>query len=702
MTSKARGKNTQEMRQSPDEIEIQYVKGVGPRRAEIFAKLGVNNLADLLYHLPRRYEDRTHFENISKLQPGIPVTLKGRIVAVDMAPTKSRMDIVKAHLDDGTGIIELVWFNQRWMKARLLNKEKEFIVYGVPQESGWGLQIVSPEWEELEKDGDALSANRIVPIYPLTEGLSQKVVRQIMWVALEAYLGLFSDCLPEELRRKYRLGPLQKCLRQVHYPDRIENIEIARQRLIFEEFLLLQLSLAMKRADVEIQPGIAFDINDDLVNRVQEHLPFTLTNAQVRVIQEIIADMRKPNPMSRLLQGDVGSGKTIVAASAIAAAVYSGYQAALMVPTELLAEQHYRAISSVLERLSIQPELLIGRMTAKQKVAVKKRIADGESWVVVGTQALIQENVEFKKLGLVVIDEQHRFGVMQRASLMQKGINPDVLVMTATPIPRTLAMTLYGDLDVSIIDELPVGRKPIKTKWKKPEDRPSVYSGIRTIVEEGRQVYLVCPLITESEKLQAKAAQEMAEHLQKDIFPDLRIGLLHGSLKADERNDVMDRFRAGDVDILVATTVIEVGVDVANATAMVIEDAHRFGLAQLHQLRGRVGRSDQQSYCVLVADPRNDGAVHRMTTMVKTTNGFEIAEEDLLLRGPGEVYGTKQSGIPAFKVADLIKDHRLLEEARKEAFEIVNQDRTLSTPEHQPLKAQLEHQHDRVSVATIS
>lgn len=677
------------------------MKGVGPKRAELLQKLGVYTLEDLLYHLPRRYEDRTRFVTIAQAVPGEPVTLKGRVALVDVTSARSGMALVKARLDDDTGSLELVWFNQRWMKERLQNKPHEFVFFGIPQESGWGLTMSNPEWEPLEPNADPLGVGRIVPIYPLTEGISQKVIRQILHRSVVEYAGRIDELLPAELRRKYDLGGIEKCLMQAHFPDKMEYVEIARRRLVFEEFLGLQLGLAVSRAEVSLEPGIAFEIADDLFVRFTSNLPFELTKAQQRVIRDIWHDMAQPRPMNRLIQGDVGSGKTVVAAAAIVAAVSAGYQAAMMAPTEILAGQHHANISKVLERFDIRPELLVGRLSTKQKADARERILNRHATVVVGTHALVQESLEFGRLGLAIVDEQHRFGVLQRATLAQKGVNPDVLVMTATPIPRTLTMTLYGDLDVSIIDEMPVGRKPIRTKWKREEDRQSVYDGVRELITQGHQAYLVCPLVESSEKLQSQAAVVMADKLRNDIFPDLKVGLIHGQMKAVEKDDVMERFRQGEVDILVATTVIEVGVDVPNASVMVIEDAHRFGLAQLHQLRGRVGRGDRQSYCILIADARTEDAVQRMTTMINSTDGFVIAETDLRLRGPGEVFGTKQSGIPVFRVADLVRDQQLLEEARTEAFEIVKEDRKLELPKNRLLRVLLQRSRSRISVANV-
>jgi ATP-dependent DNA helicase RecG len=625
---------------------------------------------------------------------------------VDNLKVRQNMTLTKAYIDDGSGAIELVWYNQPYMKDVLLRvRHRRLVVYGVVKESGWGLQIETPEWEDIgdEEEMDTLlHANRVVPIYPLTEGLGQKRMRQIMYNAIQ-HAHLLPEVLPRTLRDRLQLMPIHEAIQQVHFPDSMEHIEPARQRLVFEEFFLMQLGIGMQRQQLMQERGIAMQIDAErLMQRLRQLAPFELTNAQKRVIQEIWADMARPHPMNRLLQGDVGSGKTIVAAAAIMAAVDNQYQAAIMAPTEILAEQHYLVLHRLFQPLGITVELLVGRLTPRQRRQARERIATGRGMVAVGTHALIQEGVEFARLGLAIIDEQHRFGVLQRAALRDKGIMPHVLVMTATPIPRTLTLTLYGELDVSILDEMPPGRKPVKTHWKLPEERLKVYAGVRKLVEQGRQAYIICPLIDESDKLQVRAAEQMAEHLRKDVFPDLRVGLLHGRMKPAEKEAVMEAFRAGELDILVSTTVIEVGVDVPNAAVMVVEDADRFGLAQLHQLRGRVGRSEHQSFCVLIANPKSEEGQRRLEVLTRTNNGFLIAEEDLRLRGPGEIYGTRQSGMPSFRVADLVKDMRLLEVARQEAFRLLEQDPDLTRPEHQPLREAVMRARHRFAIATVS
>jgi ATP-dependent DNA helicase RecG len=687
------------------ETEVQYVKGVGTKLAQVLSKLNLYTLGDLLFHLPRRYEDRRQFRKIAHARPDDAVTVSGKLVTVDNVKVRS-LTLTKAYLDDGSGVLELVWYNQPYMKDTLNKlRNSQIVAYGIIKESPYGLQMETPEWEDLPDGADPdslLSVNRIVPIYPLTEGIRQKRMRQILWNAVQ-YAHLAPEILPRSVRERLGLMPIQQAIAQIHFPDSEQAIDPARQRLVFEEFFLMQLGVGMQRQRTRQERGIAMRIDADRLNEMLHRIvPFELTNAQKRVIGEIWGDMAQPHPMNRLLQGDVGSGKTIVAAAAILAAVDNQYQAAMMAPTEILAEQHYINLHRLFQPLGISVELLVGRLSNKQRQQARERIATGRGMVAVGTHALIQEGVEFARLGLAIVDEQHRFGVLQRAALRDKGVMPHVLVMTATPIPRTLTLTLYGELDVSIIDELPPGRKPVRTHWKTPEERLKVYAGVRKLIQEGRQAYVICPLIDESDKLQVRAAEAMAEHLQKDVFPDLRVGLLHGRMKPAEKEAVMDAFRAGELQILVSTTVIEVGVDVPNAAAIVIEDADRFGLAQLHQLRGRVGRSEHQSYCVLIANPKSDDGQRRMEIMTRTNNGFLIAEEDLRIRGPGEIYGTRQSGMPSFRVADLVKDMRLLEVARQEAFHLLESDPDLSRPEHAALREAVERFHHRFAIATVS
>jgi len=689
---------------SPQDTEAQYLKGIGPKLAELLAKAGLKTVGDVLYHLPRRYEDRRNIPPIGSLRPGEWATIKGKVLGVQGRPTRRGMVLIRVPVTDGRNTIVLTWFNQPWIKKKFESFQGEVLAYGQIKEGSYELEMHSPEYELLSEDRDENSFAKITPIYPLVEGVNQNLVRRAVGSALDNYLRFVQDPLPESIQRQHKLKPLQWSLTQVHRPESDDQRLEGRKRLVFDEFLTMQLSLAMSRAETQHEIGIAFRFNiDEIKKDIKQMLPFELTNAQKRVIKEIWADMQSPHPMNRLLQGDVGSGKTAVAAAAIVAAIRAGYQAALMAPTEILAEQHFNNLKALLSPLGIDVEFLVGKHTANQKKSAYKRAASGEAQLLIGTHAIIQEGVEFKHLGLVIIDEQHRFGVLQRAALREKGLgNPDVLVLTATPIPRTLTMTVFGDLDLSVIDELPPGRRPIKTHWKAPMDRTNVYDGVRKMVKEGRQAYIVCPLVEESEKAMALAAEEVYGRLSSQVFPDLRVGLIHGQKKSKEKEEVMDRFRRGELDILVSTTVIEVGVDVPNASVMVIEDANRFGLSQLHQLRGRVGRGAHQSFCILVADGRTEEAQDRMKIMVATTDGFKIAEEDLRMRGPGELTGTRQSGNLDFKIADLVQDGKMLEVARQAAIDIINRDPKLSKPEHRLLLERVKRRKSHLATVAVS
>ncbi len=688
----------------PDlDMNVQFVKGVGERLSKLFGKLGIFTAQDLLWDFPRRYEDRRNLRRIAQLHAGETACFRGKVLVADNVRTpRSKTLLTRVAVQDESGTAYLVWFNQWYLKNRFVKLlGKEIVVYGTAQFGSRGIEISSPEWEEIGDGADTLSSNRIVPVYPLTEGLFQGRVRRIIYNALDTFLPVVEDTLPEEIRKRHGLVDLATALRNIHFPESEAAQDAARFRLVYEEFFFLQLALALRRQNATTAlPGIAFDVTAESTEQLYGILPFDLTNAQKRVIAEIERDMARPIAMNRLIQGDVGSGKTIVALAAMMVAIDSGYQAALMAPTEILAEQHYLVLTRWAEQLGLETALLTGSLTAKQKRAFRERIASGEAQIVIGTHALIQEGVEFAKLGLVVVDEQHRFGVLQRAALRDKGWNPDVLVMTATPIPRTLALTVYGDLDLSVIDEMPPGRKPIKTHLKATFERPRVYQAAKKLIGEGKQVYIVCPLIEESEKLQVRAATELAEHLQNDVFPDLRLGLLHGQMKSAEKEDIMRRFRDGEIQLLVSTTVIEVGVDVPNACVMLIEDAERFGLAQLHQLRGRVGRGEHQSFCVLISDPSTDDARQRMEVMARTSDGFVIAEEDLRIRGPGEFYGTRQSGMPSLRIANILRDVEILEKSREDAFALIKADPDMAG--HQDLKSVILKRFEGSDLVAIS
>lgn len=688
----------------PLDTEVQYLKGVGPKLAELLKKLGLSTVRDVLMHLPRRYEDRTHLPPISSVRPGEFVTVRGRITNLDSRPVSGGRVIIKAMLSDGQSGIALVWFNQPWVKRKLESYRGEVIAYGQVKEGSTWLEISSPEYELLDEEEGSDSFARIVPVYPLTEGVPQGLVRKAVDSALSNYLSGVPEPLPEGLLKRYGLQPIQWCLRQIHRPESEEDRLAARRRLVFEEFFYLQVALQAKRAATQAEIGIGFSFDRPaLKDELAKMLPFSLTGAQSRVIEEIWADLERTEPMNRLLQGDVGSGKTAVAAAAMLAVVRSGYQAAIMAPTEILAEQHAANLQKLFEPVGIEVALLVGKLNSVQRKKAYAQVATGQAPIAVGTHALIQEGVVFKNLGLAVIDEQHRFGVLQRAALREKGIgNPDVLVMTATPIPRTLTMAIYGDLDLSVIDEMPPGRQEIKTHWRSASDRVQIYEGVRALIQEGRQAYFVCPMVSESEKMQAQAAVDLHYRLSTLVFPDLRVGLLHGQMKPKDKEETMDAFRAHDLDILVSTTVIEVGVDVPNASVMVVEDANRFGLSQLHQLRGRVGRGSHQSFCILIADARNEDARARLDVLVATTDGFKVAEEDLRLRGPGELAGTKQSGNLDFKVADLVQDGKMLEEARQAALKLAAYDPFLDKPQYALLRERVSSTLARMASAVTA
>ncbi len=689
------------------EDSLQFLKGVGPQVAATLEKLELRTVGDLLRHLPRRWEDRSHFRRVSDVQSGEYVTVRGRIIAATTKYPKPRVQITEVLLDDEGSALKLLWFNQPYLEKTFKTLQlgnRSVVAYGQARRSGWAIEIQNPEWEELGEDGDTLSANRIVPIYPATEGIRQARLRRMVDSVLKSHLTCIQESLPPEVALRHLLVSARTATRNIHFPDTQADLAAARRRLIFEEFFLLQVLLALRRrANSHEARGIPFTIDPErLRSDLAEIVPFQLTGAQQRAIGEIAADLSSGRAMNRLLQGDVGSGKTMVALAAMLMAVENGYQAALMAPTEILAGQHAIVLRRLLEPLGISVELSLGSQGAKEKREVRERLEGGQSRLAVGTHALIQEGVEFAKLGLVIIDEQHRFGVLQRQALAKKGQRPHVLVMTATPIPRTLTLTLYGDLDVSVLDELPPGRKPITTHWKTQDKRDQVYAAAQRLLSEGRQVYIVCPLIEESEKLQAKSATQLSEHIANDVFPQYRVGLLHGQMKPDEKDATMARFKAHELDILVSTTVIEVGIDVPNASVIIIEDAERFGLAQLHQLRGRVGRGQHASFCILVAEPKTDEGRARMDVMTQTRDGFRIAEEDLRLRGPGEFYGTRQSGLPEFLIADIINDMDILTETRETAFQLVEDDPKLEKPDNRLLRHALERTRMGFELITVS
>ena len=717
---------------------LQYLKGIGPRRAEMLQEeLSIQTVGELLAYYPRDYIDRSKMVEIYRVgraEDDEPETIQGKVVNHTSSPTAKGRRIGKISIYDGTGVALLVNFGKRIgiMKA-LLPVDTEVVVSGKFSRRYNEIQATDYEFELFEEE-NLIHTNRIVPKYPLTAKLTAKMLRAWMRTALDEYGQQIPEILPLALRQRQSLIDRQSAINEIHFPTSEAHREAAQRRLAFEEFFLLSVGMEMKKEHRISEDGIAFRVgmerdaaSPSLLRDFLTSLPYELTGAQKRVFAEIQSDMQQKTVMNRLIQGDVGSGKTVVAAMALLCAIENGYQGALMVPTEILAEQHYYNLSEMLEDLrksaghvadeNINVVLLKSDLPKPEREEALAAIADGTADLIVGTQALIQEGVDFHKLGLVIIDEQHRFGVMQRATLRNKAQSanetqnqgatvppaPDVLVMTATPIPRTLALTLYGDLNVSVIDEMPPGRQTIKTYWIKEKEREKLYSNVRKEIQRGRQAYIVYPLVEESEKLEElKAATEMASHLQSEVFPDLRLGLLHGQMKSTEKQEVMTRFKDRHIDILVSTTVIEVGIDVPNATLMVIENAERFGLSQLHQLRGRVGRGKHQSACYLVAVPKGDDSFQRIQAMIRTNNGFRIAEADLNIRGPGEFFGTRQSGVPNFKIANIIHDATLLEVAKKEAELLIKADPVLNATVHQLLKQMLQkHWRGNLEIASV-
>jgi len=666
------------------EASITRLQSVGPAHARRLQKLGIYTISDLLYHFPRRYDDYSQLKTINQLVYGEEVTLLVTICEAHTRETyRGGMTVTTVLLADTTGKITATFFNQPYLQQQFKPGRRIVISGRVEQDLG-RLVFKHPEWEPLSKE--LLHTARIVPVYPATEGITQRWLRRLIKGIVEYWAPRVPDPLPEALRSQRNLLDLATALKEIHFPTSLAQRDAARRRLALDEFLLIQLGMLGQRKRWREQVGRALRIDDTLYRTFVAALPFQLTRAQERVIHEILSDLQRAQPMNRLLQGDVGSGKTVVAAVAMLAAVSNGLQAALLAPTEILAEQHFRTLTTIFEKLDHPPRLrlLIGSLKNRDKEQARLDIASGAIDIAVGTHALIQEEVAFKDLALAVIDEQHRFGVEQRGTLRAKGYHPHILVMSATPIPRSLALTLYGDLDLSIIDELPPGRQEIKTKWLEPRERERAYAFIANQIKQGRQAFVICPLIEESEALDTKAAVEEYERLRKEIFPNLRVGLIHGKLKPSEKDATMNAFREHQLDILVATSVVEVGIDVPNATVMLIEGADRFGLAQLHQFRGRVGRGAHQSYCLLLADKAGVASNERLRIIESTQDGFRLAEEDLKMRGPGEFFGTRQSGLPDLKVAAL-SDVHILEEARQIAQEIFARDAELQLPEHQLL-----------------
>jgi len=666
------------------ETPVKFLKGIGERRAEALQRLGIRTARDLLWHLPHRYVDASTITPLARAELGREVACLGQVVAKGVLPTRRGLRIFHAVLRDDSGVLECVWPGQPFLD-RTIAIGQTLLVSG-PVRFYHGRQMAPREYVILaDADGEAdpLSAGKVLPVYPATEGLSHKVIRSLIDRHLDGLIKLSGDNLPETLRRRLALPTLPDALRAVHRPSSAEEAEQGRRRLAFDELFDLQLMLIRARAVAKRQrSGVAFVIKRELTTRLKQHLPWALTEDQQRALREITGDMTAPERMHRLLMGDVGTGKTVVALFAMLLALENDFQAALMAPTELLAEQHGATLEALLTPLDLKPELLLGRQTAAEKSAVRKRLASGQARLAVGTHALLQESVSFRRLGLVVIDEQHRFGVEQRAALIGKGTAPDVLLLTATPIPRSLALTLYGDLDVSTLKQRPPGRGSVRTAVRSTAQRERVLEFVQAECQGGKQAYMVLPVIEESERADLRAATTMAQSLAAR-WPELKVGLVHGRLKAEERDEVMRRFRSGEVHVLVATTVIEVGIDVPNATIMVIEHPDRFGLAQLHQLRGRIGRGAEESYCILMTE---GNAPDRLHAFAATHDGFKIAELDLQERGMGDLIGARQSGGFEVRHARLPTDADLLGQARDLAMQIIAADPALQRRENQPLR----------------
>lgn len=685
---------------------ITAVRGIRDKQVPKFRRLGVETVRDMLYFFPRRHLDYSKRKTIAQLKVGEEQTVIATVWQAKETFIGGRRS-TEAGVGDESGNMRVVWFNQPYLARQFRPNTKVVLSGKVSMYKGVKV-FQSPEYEPFAVD-DLTHTGRLIPLYALTAGLSPRVVRRLVKETVDLWVPRLPDFIPGEVRERAHLLGLSEAITQAHYPQSEQLKDRARQRLAFDELFLIQLGVLSKRRDWR-EGGEADRVGpaDEVLNGFISSLPYTLTRGQQRALDEILADLASSKPMTRLLEGEVGSGKTIVATAALLATVAGGLQGAFMAPTEILAEQHFSNISALLAEAGSEEEskggmrtftsllsrpltvaLLVGSMKASEKKAVHRAIAAGEVDIVMGTHAIIQGDVEFDKLGLAIVDEQHRFGVMQRSALRQKGANPHLLVMTATPIPRSLALTLYGDLDLSVIDELPPGRQVIKTRWLGPEDRDKAYRFLGKEIGEGRQAFIICPLIAESESIEAKAAVAEHERLSNEVFPGLRLGLVHGRLKSSDKEQAMRSFRGGEYDILVATPVVEVGIDVPNATVMLIEGADRFGLAQLHQFRGRVGRGEHQSYCILLAESPSPEAVERLSILEHNQDGFALAEEDLKLRGPGEFFGTRQSGLPDLKMARL-SDIKLLELTRNEAIRLFKEDPDLSRTEHRLLKVELD------------
>ena len=677
--------------------EIKYVKGVGPNRAELLNKLGIYTLEDLITYYPRTYEDRSKPVKIAEVQDGEEVLIEGIATArVSEIRTRNRkMTIYKLIVRDETGSCTITWFNQSYLR-NMFKPGEIYKFFGKVKRIGNKVEMNSPVYDE---GVNTKNTGKIIPIYPLTYNLSQNNIRKIIENGLELVKNKLKETLPDYLIKEYKLMDINSATNSIHFPKDFTEFNIARKRLVFEELLSMQLALLSLKSQYKKEiDGIAFEKEvhmSDVINK----LPFKLTKAQLRVLEEIDADLEKVKPMNRLLQGDVGSGKTAVSIIASYKVVKSGYQVAIMAPTAILATQHLESFKQMLEQFDIKCELLISSITKKKKEEILERLKNGDIDILIGTHAILEDNVEFKNLGLVVTDEQHRFGVKQRTKIIEKGQNPDVLGMTATPIPRTLALILYGDLDISIIDELPPNRKKVDTFAVKKNMEERVNNFVKKQINEGRQAYIVCPLVEENEEMDLKSVEELTKKYKEETFSEYKVEYLHGKMKAKEKDDIMEKFKNGDIDILISTTVIEVGVNVPNASIMVVENAERFGLAQLHQLRGRVGRGEYQSYCILKYEGNGKVVQERMKIMTSTNDGFIISEKDLELRGSGEFFGTKQHGLPEFKIVNLFEDIEMLKMVQSLAIRIIEKDEKLEKPENILLNKMVEKKFkDRIEI----
>jgi len=666
---------------------IQYVKGVGPAKAKLLANLGVVSVEDLLYIFPHRYEDRSQFTPIAMLQVGETQTICGEVLTC-RRNFYSKNRTVEATIGDKSGKMACVWFNQPYL-VNVFKVGQEVVLYGRVDIFKKRLQMVVPEFELISSEDRSLNMGRIVPVYPLTRGINQRYLRKLMDACLNLYADQLKDIIPEKIRQKHHLNPIAQSIRQIHFPSDAIHQQKGIDRIAFEEFFLFQICVILRRFSIVHKKGIAHQIDNSLIEQYKASFPFKLTGAQNRAIADMSLDMAKNRPMLRMIQGDVGSGKTVVAFWGCVVAMVNNKQAAIMAPTEILAQQHFLNFQKLLGQgifKDIKVALLISSSRAKEKKAIYQRLKEGDTCIIIGTHALLEEAVVFKNLSFVVIDEQHKFGVNQRALLSAKGGNPDILIMTATPIPRTLCLTLYGDLDVSVINELPPGRGAIKTYHFSLLKAQAVYQKVRELVLKGTQAYIIYPLVDESEKLDLKAAKDMFVHLQKFEFQGLRLGLVHGQMSRQESDCVMEQFKKHELDILVATTILEVGIDIPNANVMVIEHAERFGLSQLHQLRGRIGRGAQNAMCVLLGDPLTQEGKLRLEAIVQTTDGFKIAEQDLKIRGPGHYFGRHQHGLNELKMSNPVTQIEILEKAREDAIILTQNDPQLNTGEHRLIK----------------